>query len=115
MHKAFFGDRERNFVLTPILIPELERLSGTGIGRLCQRLVLGDFALLEITETIRLGMIGSGTSPQEAAALVQTYIAARPLGEAHILAADILTDLWAGPSVLPDVPANDAALSVEAA
>lgn len=97
MHKAFFGDRERNFVLTPALIPELERLSGAGIGKLCQSLVQGNFALLEITETIRLAMIGGGTSPLEAAALVKAYIDVSPLGEAHILAADILTNLWVGP------------------
>ncbi len=118
MHKAFFGDRERNFALTPTLIPELERLSGVGIGRLCQKLVQGDFALLEITETIRLAMIGGGTSPQEAAALVKTYIAASPLGEAHLLAADILTKLWAGPGADNDAAATGglaAALDSEAA
>lgn len=116
MHKAFFGDRERQFALTPALIPELERLTSVGIGKLCQKLVQGDFSFLEITETIRLAMIGGGTSPQEAAALVQTYIAASPLGDAHVLAANILTELWAGPESDNDAAATGdlaAALNVE--
>lgn len=32
MHKAFFGDRDREFSLTPHLIPELEKITGKGIG-----------------------------------------------------------------------------------
>lgn len=96
MHKAFFGDRERDFALTPHLIPELERLTGKGIGALVENVRRASFA--EITATIRLALIGGGSHPQEAEALVKTYIPAHPLGEAHLLALDILTDLWTGPA-----------------
>ena len=118
MHKAFFGDRERDFVLTPHLIPELERLTGKGIGALVEGVRRASFA--EITATIRLALIGGGAPPQEADALVKNYVPARPLGEAHLLALDILTDLWTGqagedaactaspPGVLRSVPAATA-------
>ena len=96
MHHAFLGDRERDFALTPHLIPELERLTGKGIGALVEGVRRASFA--EITSTIRLALVGAGTTPQEAAALVQIYVGPSPLGEAHLLALDILTDLWTGPA-----------------
>jgi len=99
MHKAFFGDREREFSLTPHLIPELQRTTGKAIGAVIDRMRRLSYA--EITETIRLGLIGAGTSPEEAAALVTTYVPARPLAEANILAIDILTALWIGPEAEP--------------
>ena len=37
--KTFFGDAERTFALTPVLIEELERLTGAGIGAIAKRLV----------------------------------------------------------------------------
>lgn len=94
--KPFFGDRKREMALTAKVIPELERTTGVGIGALCENLVRGNFTYREITETIRLALIGGGTSPEEAANLVNTYVPIRPLGDAHILAADILTFLWTG-------------------
>jgi hypothetical protein len=97
-HKAFFGDAERTFKLTPTLISELERTTSAGIGGLCRRLFIGEFKLLEITETIRLGLIGGGETPQAAAALVATYVADRPLAETYPLAVAILEVLWFGAS-----------------
>ena len=65
-HRAFFGDGERDFRITPELIVELERKSGAGIGGLCRRLFAGDFKHSDVTETIGLALIGGGTSPKEA-------------------------------------------------
>lgn len=99
MHKAFFGDRERDFVLTPHLIPELERLAGRGIAAIVDDIVLNRRAwFAEITAVIRLALIGAGTAPQEADTLVKTYVPIRPLAEAHLLAMSILLDLWNGPA-----------------
>jgi hypothetical protein len=95
-HKAFFGDAEREFKLTARLIPELERLTGVGIGALCRRVFAGDFSIADARETIRLGLIGAGTSPIEAQSLVSAYVDARPLGEFYPLAVDILSVLWFG-------------------
>lgn len=95
MHKAFFGDRDREFSITPHLIPELQAKTGKGIVAL-----IADFrraGYSDIVETIRLGLIGGGEAPAEALRLVSTYVPIRPLSEAHLLALDILTDLWIGP------------------
>ncbi len=105
MHKAFFGDRERDFSLTSrTILEELQRLTGKGIGAIIDNLRRLSYA--EIVETIRLGLIDGGTSPQDAANLVATYVPARPLIEANFLAIAILTDLWVGPV---EQPVNKAA------
>ncbi|MBZ9694549.1 gene transfer agent family protein [Mesorhizobium sp. CO1-1-9] len=95
-HTAFFGDGEHAFALTPDLILELERKTGAGIGSLCQRIPEGHFRLEEIVEIIRLSLIGGGTSPQEAAALVDTYAAKRPLKETFPIAIAVLQAVWSG-------------------
>jgi hypothetical protein len=95
-HRAFFGDGERTFKLTPELIVELERKTGAGIGGLCRRLFAGDFRHGDINETLRLALIGGGTSPKEADALVAAYAINRPLGETFPLAVAILEALYFG-------------------
>ncbi|WP_108460219.1 gene transfer agent family protein [Devosia naphthalenivorans] len=106
MHKAFFGDRERDFSLTPHLIPELERITGKGIAAIVGGVRRASFA--ELVNTIRLGLIGGGVHPEEATSLINAYVKAHPLGEVHLLALDILNDLWTGPT---DQPVNDTAAS----
>lgn len=99
MHKAFFGDRERDFVLTPHLIPELERLAGRGIAAIVDDTVLSRRAWFsDITAIIRLALIGGGAHPQEADTTVKTYLPLLPVAETHLLAINVLTDLWAGPA-----------------
>jgi hypothetical protein len=95
-HVAFIGDADRLLKLTPVQIVELERLSACGIGALCRRLFAGDFNHADVVETIRLSLIGGGTSPKEAAALVAAYIAPAPLAENYALAVEILDRLWHG-------------------
>lgn len=92
MHKAFFGDREWEFSLTPHLIPELQNQTGKAIGAIVDDIRRLSYA--EMVHTVRLGLIGGGAHPKEAAELVQTYVNAHPLGELHLLALGILTDLW---------------------
>lgn len=53
MHVAFFGDGEKQFLLTPEMIVELERKTVSGIGGLCRRLFAGEFKHSEMTEVIR--------------------------------------------------------------
>ncbi len=107
MHKAFFGDRERDFSLPTHLIPELQTQTGKAIGAIIDDIRRLSFA--EMVHTVRLGLIGAGAHPKEAAELVQTYLNAHPLGELHLLALDILTDLWTGPEAKPDDDADEAA------
>lgn len=97
-YRQFFGDAERAFALPPELIVELERVTGAGIGGLCRRLFAGEFRHAEIIETIRLGLIGGGETPKDAAALIAAYAVTRPLGETFPLAVAILETAWFGQS-----------------
>ena len=95
-HTAFFGDGQKRFALTDPMITELERITDTGIGALYLRIVASQFRLVELSEIIRLGLIGAGTNPQEAMRLVDTYAKDRPLSEVFPLALDILDSRWSG-------------------
>ncbi len=87
---AFFGDATRTFRLTPELITELERKTGRGIAGLCKSLFAGDFRHAELTETIRLALVGGGEKPEVAASLTAAYAANRPIVEVLPLAVAIL-------------------------
>ena len=87
--KAFFGDGEYEFKLTPEMIRELEKKCGA-IGALCNRVFARNFAQADINETIRFALIGGGTAPKRAAELIAAYAEGRPLVETYELAAKIL-------------------------
>ncbi len=94
--KAFFGDADYQFRITPSLVLELERATDAGIGALCRRLFRGDFRLADVAETIRLGLIGGGTPPQDAKRLTDTYLPVTPLTDQYSLAVTVLELLWFG-------------------
>lgn len=96
VHRQFFGDADYAFSLTPELIIELERKCGLGIGALCRKMFRGDFSHAEILETVRLALIGGGTTPENAAGLIAAYAAKQPLGETFPLAVTILETAWFG-------------------
>lgn len=95
-HTAFFGDGEKNFALTAPMIHELERKTGRGIGAIFRRIQQHDFSLQDIAEVIRLGLIGGGTAPFEADALVKTYVDGRPLVESMEIALDVIAARFLG-------------------
>lgn len=95
-HHAFFGDAEYNFLITPALILELERKTGTGIGQLCRRVFANEFSHADLIETVRLALIGGGTAPKRTDELVTAYAIGRPLIEIQPLATSILEALWLG-------------------
>jgi Protein of unknown function (DUF3356). len=94
--RAFFGDRERAFTLTDPMIAELERQTGLGIGALYAKLINLGYSAQLLKETIRLGLIGGGTSPDEAAQLCAAYVENRPLAEIFPLAFEIMDARWNG-------------------
>jgi hypothetical protein len=102
VHRQFFGDRERDFRITPELIPELERTTAAGLGELSGRVFGHTFRHKDLTEIIRLGLIGGGERPEAADSLVRTYAVGRPLTEAHSLAVAILHALWFGRTAPPE-------------
>ncbi len=105
-HVAFFGDGEKTFALTGHEI-ELERKTGASIGAVYSRVMTGQFGFADIMEVIRLGLIGGGTSPKEAQALVDAYARPTPIIEAFQLAADILEARWTGKVEAPAPDTQD--------
>jgi hypothetical protein len=95
-HRAFFGDSDYDFRLTPSLVIELEHKMGAGIGALCSRVFAKQFAQSDIHETIRLALIGGCTAPERAASLIASYAIDRPFSETYPLTVAILDDLWFG-------------------
>lgn len=74
-----WGDGEYAFALRLPQIEELQRLTGVGFGALVNRVLAGEFYIRDVRETIRLGLIGGGTSPVRAVELVNTYVDGQPL------------------------------------
>jgi len=98
MHtEQFFGDQKHTFALTDEMILELERKTDLGIGALYLRAVNMAFSLTDLTEVIRLGLIGGGKSPEQAKTLSTTYGTNRPIHEIYPLALDILDARWGEP------------------
>ncbi|MEW9615457.1 gene transfer agent family protein [Shinella sp. S4-D37] len=96
-HTAFFGDGEKTFAFPTLdLIRELEAKTGHGIGAIHDCFRFGRFSLSDIEQVIRLGLIGGGTAPADAARLVSTYLVGRPWRENMDLAGDIIAALFYG-------------------
>ena len=95
-HVAFFGDAEYPFRLTAKMILELERVTGAGIGALCTRVLNKQFTHSDISETLRLSLIGAGMSPERATSLIATYAIDRPLIETFPIAVAVLELAWFG-------------------
>ena len=107
MIRTFYGDAERDFdLLKPELVAELERKTGTPTGTLIRRVIAGHFSIADISETIRFALIGGGTMPAEADALVKAYLTNPSLAPSHALAVEILDRLYSGPSEDSAAPAN---------
>jgi len=86
---TFFGDGEHTFKLTPELIRELETKCGP-VGALSNRVFSRNFAQADLSETIRLALIGGGTAPKRAHEMIVAYVDGWPLAESYELAAKIL-------------------------
>lgn len=95
-YTAFFGDAEHSFKLTPAGIKELEAKCNAGIGLIASRVFAKQFSQSEITETIRLALIGAGTAPKRAAEMVAAYVADRPIAETYPITVKILERVWFG-------------------
>lgn len=98
--RAFFGDREHTFCLTPPMIAELERATDSAVGAIYGRLSRMEFAMRDVRETIRLGLIGGGMTPQRAAEMIETYVDPQPLAATASTALAVMVALFFG-SVSP--------------
>lgn len=95
-YRAFFGDTEHGFRLTFPLLKELEKSTGLPSLALFTRIFNRDSSAFDLTETIRLALIGGGTHPARAAELVAAYATDRPFAEIYPLAFDIAQATWFG-------------------
>jgi hypothetical protein len=93
---TFFGDADYQFKLTAPAVNELEAKCGAGILAISHRVFAKQCSQSEITETIRLALIGGGMAPKRAADLVALYVADQPLLNAHPIAAKTLERLLCG-------------------
>lgn len=128
-----FGDGTYTFRLPLVLVNELQRKTGKGIGKLFATVLKGryvlpdgggfgmpteaEYAVGDLLETIRLGLLGGGrgtvngeevkVDPALAQSLMETYCyPARPLNEAWELATAILTVCCEGYTE-PDIKKKD--------
>jgi hypothetical protein len=62
---------------------ELQEKTDCGPFVLLQRLQRGDWKIQDIAESIRIGLIGGGQTPDKARTLVERYVKARPPLESH--------------------------------
>lgn len=76
-----FADGDYTFRLGLDEIEELERKRDAGIFEIVDRLRVRTCRLSDISETLRIGLIGGGMKPVEALALVRRYVDERPLDE----------------------------------
>jgi hypothetical protein len=108
-HRAFFGDGEKTFALPAEQIFELERITGATIGAVWSQFMALQPGFANIMAVIRLGMIGGGASPKDAAALVDAYAKPTPIMESFQLAFDILAARWNGTA--PEARASQEAVA----
>jgi Phage tail tube protein, GTA-gp10 len=86
-----WGDGEHKFNIAKLkCILELEDKCGVGIAEICQRLAQGKWRWNDCRETLRLGLIGAGMTPDQALRLIQRYCDDRPLVESALPAQAVL-------------------------
>lgn len=86
-----FADADYLFKLPVKRIAELEEKCGAPVGTIWKRVCLtADYKVVDLLETVRLGLIGGGLDPQEARKLIDRYCDAWPLQIWHQHAIAIL-------------------------
>jgi Phage tail tube protein, GTA-gp10 len=74
-----WGDGEHKFNIAKLkCILELEEKCGTGIAEILKRVNDGVWRFNDIRETLRLGLIGAGMTPDKALTLINRYCDDRP-------------------------------------
>lgn len=106
-----FGDGEYDFRLAWGQLVELQEKCNGGPLFILNRLNSGEWRIEDISNIIRLGLIGGGMAPSAARTLVVRYVEERPLLENHLLAVVVLQAALMGSSEEPvgeSVAANPA-------
>lgn len=99
---AEWAGGEHLFRLTVPMVLELEQKCAAPFGTVFGRVQSGAFTIDDLMHTVRLGLIGGGTKPQDVAALMRSYAyPERPLSELMVLARVILQASMFGFEVAP--------------
>lgn len=86
---------------------ELQEKCDAGPYIILQRLYEGSWKMLDVSEPIRLGLIGGGMEPVKALKLVREYVQARPVNESVLYAQAILSaGLMGAPDEAPKKKAS---------
>lgn len=88
--EAPFGDGVKIFRLGIGQLEELQEACDAGPEELFYRILGGTWRVRDIREPIRIGLIGGGTPPMKALALVERYAGEGQLGELKELVTVIL-------------------------
>jgi hypothetical protein len=97
---------EHQFCLAKVgLILDLEDKCKSGLALIMGRLEAGAWGLNDVRETIRLGLIGGGMSPDAAMALLKNHVDEHPLAQSVLLAYEIVKAVLIG---VPDDPVGKA-------
>lgn len=91
-----WADGHYRFRLAIGQLRELQEKCDAGPPVIFRRLIEEKWRVEDLTETIRLGLIGGGTKPDEARKLVRRYVEERPLQESILPAQAILSALLVG-------------------
>ena len=91
----FFGDGDHAFALNQPQITELEHKCGP-IADICGRAFHRQFSTTDLSEVIRLSLVGAGENPKRAAELVALYVTNRPFSETFPIVLTILETVWFG-------------------
>lgn len=92
----FFGNGVYKFHLRTPQMKELEGFTGVGIGAIYKRVVTGAYYATDISQLVRLGLVGGGSgvvgsddvlvTDRMAADLVATYLEAMPMADRWAIA-----------------------------
>ena len=85
-----FGDGEYDFRLAWGQLVELQERCSAGPLFVLNRLNSGEWRIEDISNVIRLGLVGGGMSPTDALTKVRRYVEERPPLENHTLAVVVL-------------------------
>jgi Phage tail tube protein, GTA-gp10 len=97
-----WGDGEHKFNIAKLkCILELEDKCGVGVAEIYQRISTGKWKYNDIRETLRLGLIGAGMTPDKALRLINRYCDDRPWTESLLTAQAVLIGAMVG------VPGDD--------
>lgn len=106
--KLNWGDGEHRFNVAKLrCYLELEEKCNAGIAEIYQRIIDGRWKFNDLRETLRLGLIGGGTSPDHALSLINRYCDERPLTESLLPAQAVIM------AALVGVPGDNAEKKAE--